>query len=302
VFTLPAQLRALACANARAIYELLFEAARDTLLTLAADDLDALLGITAMLHTWNRELKRHLHVHCIVTAGGLSTDRTSWIPRQDYLFPVARMKALFRARILEGIERLRSSRTLQLPEPEWRDLQKRLPPKDKWVVYVEPPFGRSTHVLTYLGRYTHRVAISDARVVAIGHDSISFLTRDEQVMQLSLAAFTGRFLDHVLPRGFHKIRHYGLYAPGRVRKALVQARFLLGDGDRDHPDDPPLPSTAALPPADNTWDATMKRLTGVDPLACPKCGKGPVKRLLLPRTPPRSPITAPRPALCSRSP
>jgi hypothetical protein len=303
VFTLPAQLRPLARAHPRAVYELLFAAVRVTLLTLAREHFGALPGITVVLHTWTRELGYHPHVHCIVTAGGLALDRASWIPRQEYLFPVARMKALFRAQLLEGLDRLIGRRELPVSQPDWLALQRSLPPQDKWVVYIEPPFGRSTHVLAYLGRYTHRVAISDARVVAIGSGSISFITRDDHVMQLSLPSFVGRFLLHVLPRAFHKIRHLGLYAPGSVRKALVQARLLIGEGDRDDPDDLALPPATEPTVTDSTWDATLQRLTGVDPRRCPRCGHGPLLRKLIQPIRPRRARTHEDPAhSASRSP
>jgi predicted RNA-binding Zn-ribbon protein involved in translation (DUF1610 family) len=295
VFTVPDQLRALAKAYPKPFYDLLFACVRDTLVTLARATFDALPGITAVLHTWTRELQYHPHVHCIVTAGGLAADGRAWIERQDFLLPVARMKAFFRARLLAGLDDLRDRGQLRIPQAEWLEIQRRLPPKDKWVVYTEAPFGRSAHVLAYLGRYTHRVAISDSRLVHVDADYISFVTRDEKVLQLPIPSFIGRFMLHVLPRGFHKIRHFGLYAPGRARTALQDARALIGDGDQD---DPIAPGPSEPPPADTAWADLLLRLTGRDPLLCPACGRA---RLLRARSLSPSMSTPTSPAACPPS-
>jgi len=286
VFTLPSQLRVLARAFPEPIYDVVFAAVRDTLALLAKDTFHAVLGITTVLHTWNRDVLHHPHVHCIVTAGGLTLDRRSWVQRHDFLFPAARMKAVFRAKLLAGLNRLRRRGQLPLPLPEWTAILKRLPPKDKWVVYTEAPFGRSAHVLAYLGRYTHRVAISDSRLLHADEDYVRFRTRDEKVLLLTVANFTARFMLHVLPRRFHKIRHFGLYAPGNARQALSDARVLIGQGDADLPD-PPLTPTSPDPAP--TWDRLLETLTGRDPLRCPHCGLARMTRTAFtkPTTPPR---------------
>ncbi len=269
VFTLPAELRSLARRHPRDMYGLLLLAVRDTLTMLADDMLDGQLGITTVLHTWTRELSFHPQVHCIVTAGALSRDGSRWIDRSEFLFPAARMKAVFRGRVLAAMERSRATLDLD-SDNEWNVLVRSLPPKDKWVVHIQPPFGRSSHVVSYLGRYTHRVAISDARLVFVSDDAVCFSTRDDKTATLSGDQFIDRFMQHVLPSGFHKIRHFGLYAPGNMRKRLIFARALLGHGDggsyTGSPQDP-------LAPAE-PWHILMSRLTGHDPLACPHCGAG----------------------------
>jgi hypothetical protein len=280
---------------------LLFSAANDTLTILAKDILGARLGVTAVLHTWTREMLYHPHVHCIVTAGGLSLCGTRWVERTKFLFPAARMKALFRARILAGLQKMRDAGELTLVEEAdgpneqaWTRLIRRLPPKKKWVVYVEAPFGRSTHLLKYLGRYTHRIAISDQRMVSFDERGICFRTRDGKTITLEPMTFIGRFLQHVLPRGLHRIRHFGLYASANSKVRLPRARELLGEGDRG-PDfeDPPEPR-------DESWLELLARLIQGDPLICPHCGVG---RLLLSRLLPplkrseqrRAPSTPPCP-------
>ncbi len=286
VFTLPAQLRWLALHHPRQMYGLLFDASADTLTTLAEEVLDARLGVTAVLHTWRRDLGYHPHLHCIVTGGGLSIDASHWVDRQGFLFPVRRMKALFRARVLVHLHKLRKRGALPMDEREWRSLLHSLPSKRKWVVYIEQPFGRSTHVLRYLGRYTHRVAISDARIVATENNLVHFITKDGKVAQLPFDQFVGRFLRHILPAGFRKIRHFGLYAPGNSRQRLDRARQLIGRGDIDEP-------VAEAQPEHETWDALLERLTGDDKLRCPQCGaKGLLCYVLQPvpsTDPPRRP-------------
>jgi hypothetical protein len=282
VFTLPAELRPLAMHAPREIYSLLFAASTETLRLLARDSLGAELGVTAVLHTWTRELLFHPHLHCVVTAGGLSLDGKRWVERMRFLFPADRMKAVFRGQVLAGLERLHAERRLALEEHAWRALLRSLPKRRKWVVYVEPPFGRSTHVLRYLGRYTHRVAISDSRLVSIDPRGVTFRTRDDEHTTLAPEEFLRRFLLHVLPHGFHKIRHFGLYAGNAVHGRLAAARSLLGEGDRDSA---PLEAAADPEPLDD-WAALVQQLTGEDPLVCPFCGQGRLVAHRLPRGPP----------------
>ena len=283
VFTLPEQVRPLARRYPKEVYEALFAAVNDALTTLAHDVLGAQLGVTAVLHTWTRKLLFHPHVHCIVTAGGLSTDGQRWVERTRYLFPVRRMKALFRARFLAQLARRRDAGRLPCSDEEWSRLLRDLPGKRSWVIFVEPPFGRSTHVLRYLGRYTHRVAISDQRLVAVDHDHVTFRTYDDETLTLSPEEFIRRFLLHVLPRGFRKIRHFGMYSPAGVRSRLPRARDLLGDGDR--PDDPTEPSAAPH----ESWAEVMARLVGADPLLCPRCRSARLVPRPLARGPPPRP-------------
>lgn len=271
VFTLPAELRLLARLHPREMYGLLLRAVRDTLATLADDVLHGLLGTTAVLHTWTRDLSFHPHVHCIVTAGALSHDGASWIDRSSFLFPAARMKAVFRGRILASLEQSRALLGLDA-DSQWKALLRCLPPKDKWVVYIKPPLGLSSHVVSYLGRYTHRVAISDARLLSVSDDSVCFSTRDGKTATLSGEQFIDRFMLHVLPSGFHKIRHFGLYAPGNMRKSLEAARSLFGHRDDSSGDSTPVASSRSTAP--EPWHVLLSRLTGRDPLSCPCCYAG----------------------------
>jgi hypothetical protein len=264
VFTLPAQLRPVALRHPRELYDLLFTASADALGSLASTVHGVRLGLTGVLHTWARDLALHPHTHFIVTAGGL-TDAGTWVDRPHYLFPAARLRALFRARIVAGLERL-CQRGELLAQAEWRTLLRRLPRAKRWVVRIDAPHGRSTHVVQYLGRYTHRVAISDARLVSFDGQRAAFRTRDGKVAQLSTLAFTSRFLLHTLPRGLCKIRHYGLYAPA-LRSRLEFARRLL----------PPRPAPPSeFPPRDEADPAAEP--SGLDPdhplpaRHCPSCG------------------------------
>ncbi|MBM4109660.1 MAG: IS91 family transposase [Phycisphaerae bacterium] len=274
VFTLPAQLRPLARRFPREIYNLLFRAVRETLTLLADEHLGGILGITAVLHTWTRDLSFHPHIHALVTGGALHHDGTRWLPRLGFLFPVERMKAVFRGRVLAALHPLRSA--LHLGDAAWRQLLRSLPPKDKWVVYTEPPFGRSSHVLAYLGRYTHRIGISDARLIEANDDVVRFATRDGKTATLTPLEFVSRFLQHVLPSGFHKIRHFGLYAPGTAHKQLAAARALL-EPDSTGPTHP-----EGSVESGETWDALLSRLTGRDVLRCPRCQHGRLDRYPLP--------------------
>ena len=269
VFTLPSQLRSLALRKPRELYGLLFQAASATLNKLAKKLLGAKLGFTAVLHTWRRDLGYHPHLHCIVTAGGLTLDASSWIERQRFLLPVRKMKACFYNQVLDKLDRLQRQGLLDLSDAEWVTLRRRLPRRRKWVIYIEPPFGRSTHVLQYLGRYTHRVALSDARMVGLNNRTVRFATKDGKVAELPLVQFVARFLLHVLPHRFCKIRHYGLYAPG-ARKNLKRARQLLGRGDLEDsaPELAPAPEIHDHEP----WYDLLERLTGHDARRCPICG------------------------------
>jgi hypothetical protein len=285
VFTLPATLRALALANRRVVFSLLFQAAAQTLLTLGRDPkrLGGMLGITAVLHTWTRALKLHPHLHCVVSGGALSADGQRWLPtkNQRYLFPVRLLSTLFRAKFLRALRRafvggkLRfPSRIANLAEPRaFHCFMDSLYHQD-WVVYAKRPFGGAEHVFEYLGRYTHRVAISNQRLKAIDHNSVCFHTRDGKTVTLNPTEFIRRFLLHVLPAGFTKIRHYGLFAPASVCNALQRAHALLGDPLAVH-----APDSAA---AQTDWRAQLVALSGVDLLRCPRCELGSMVRHPLP--------------------
>lgn len=222
VFTLPSELRALAAANKRAVYDALFRAASETLLTLGRQKLTATLGITAVLHTWTRALGYHPHLHCIVTGGGLALTGDHWVPgRQNYLFPAAVLKAMFRGKVLVFLGE--QADELVGYDPAVFAAARR----QEWVVYAKRAFGGAAAVFAYLGRYTHRVGISNQRLVSLHDGTVVFRTRGDQRTTLPVDGFVRAFLQHVLPPGFRKIRHYGLLASACVRTRLAAAERLL---------------------------------------------------------------------------
>lgn len=283
VFTLPEPLRALARYDSARIYALLFHAATETLLKLAADP-DRLGGtpaITSVLHTWTRELLFHPHLHCIVSAGALSLDGTKWISiDRPYLFPVAVMSSLFRGKFLAGLDRIHRAHPLAMPDgdPNYLRRVREALHTAPWVVYAKAPFGDGDDLFRYLGRYTHRVGISNARIREITETHVSFATRDGNVATVPGETFLKRFVQHVLPTGFTRIRHYGLLAASNVRTRLERARALLG-----------APAIDATPtsrdghdPTD--WAALLHQMTGFDPMQCPHCKVGCIERRPLPTT------------------
>lgn len=285
VFTLPGELRPLGLRNQKLIYDLLFSSASATLLELGRDPerLGALLGITAVLHTWTRELRYHPHLHCIVTGGGLSPDAERWVETgADYLFPFKVLSRLFRGKFLDGLTRTYEKELLELTDEltapgAFEQLRRRLYEKD-WVVYAKPPFAGAEQVFTYLGRYTHRVAISNHRIVEHTPDRVTIATKDGNTASMPPAEFIRRFLMHVLPDEFVKIRHYGLMASSNVHTKLELARDLLEKPS--HPNEPdPEPETDN--PAPDDWQTLLKELTGIDVGICPVCGSTRRYRILL---------------------
>lgn len=275
VFTLPSELRPLAARHPRELYGLLLQSAGSVLTTLGEERLGVRLGATLVLHTWTRELLLHPHVHCIVSAGGLTLDGERWLDRKGFLFAVRQMKAVFAARMLAGLDQLRKRGLRFDDDPDaWTRLFQKLPKPAKWVVYIEPPFGRSTHVLQYLGRYTHRVGLSDHRLVSVSDDAVTFRTHGDATVTVPPLELMRRYLRHVLPQGLNKIRHVGLYAAAHVRKDLVKARQLLGPGDQREPTTTAATSAPPEPEQVENWHELLGRLLGADPLACPKCDKG----------------------------
>ncbi|MFQ3664506.1 MAG: IS91 family transposase [Sphingomonadaceae bacterium] len=245
VFTLPAEVADIALQNKAAVYDLLFKAAAQTMLTIAADPrhLGARIGITAVLHTWGSAMTHHPHVHMIVPGGGISPDGQRWISaRPAFLLPVRVLGALFRRMFLAGLMALHGSSRLgffgRLAHlADVHAFRRHLAPvrKVRWVVYAKLPFAGPEAVLAYLSRYTHRVAISNSRLMAFDGQSVTFRYKDyrrsgpdrQQVMTLAAHAFIQRFLLHVLPRGFHRIRHYGLLASATRKASIARARDLL---------------------------------------------------------------------------
>jgi hypothetical protein len=264
VFTLPEPISAIAYTNKATIYRLLFEVAAETLLTIAADPkhLGAQVGATLVLHTWGSALTHHPHVHGIVPGGGISRDGERWIAcRRGFFLPVRVLSRLFRRRFIEELAKLHHSRQLQFfGEHEhltdagtfnrWLAEQR----KCEWVVYAKRPFAGPEAVLAYLSRYTHRVAISNRRLVAMDEMGVTFRWKDYRVkgrtrhktMTLAPAEFMRRFLLHVLPTGFHRIRHYGLLANVGRRENLARARHLLNTSPPE-----PVMNQAAVTPAPN---------------------------------------------------
>ena len=260
VFTLPAEITDIAFQNKAFVYDLLFKAAPETMLTIAADPkhLGARIGITAVLHTWGSAMTHHPHVHMIVPGGGIALDGSRWISsRPAFLLPVRVLGKLFRRLFLTRLTALHDAGRLgfygTLAHLAKRQVFLRhLAPvrRKRWVVYAKAPFAGPEAVLTYLSRYTHRVAISNRRLIAFDEGSVTFRYKDyrrdgsdqQQVMTLAPDEFIRRFLLHVLPRGSHRIRHYGLLA-GSARKAnLALARELLdvaAPPDPDNPEEPP---------------------------------------------------------------
>jgi hypothetical protein len=274
VFTLPAELRAVAKANQELVYSILLREAGSTLVALGESRLAATVGVTEVLHTWTRDLSYHPHAHCIVTGGGLSLDGDRWVATSKrYLFPVKVMSRLFRGKFLAALREAHVAGRLQGTSSDSFSVLVDKLYRTEWVVYAKRPFGSVEHVFQYLGRYTHRVGISNQRLLSINDREVRFLTKEGKSVSLSPEEFIRRFLQHVLPHSFVKIRHYGLLAPANVNTKLqVAARLLL----------PPSTKSASVPTADatpcdaevspSTWQDTLLALTGIDVRACRHCG------------------------------
>ncbi len=276
VYTLPSQLRDIAYQNKRVVYDLLMKAAAETTLTIAADPkhLGAKIGITAVLHTWGSALIHHPHVHMIVPGGGLSDDGSRWVRcRPRFLANVKVLSRLFRGRLLamlaeaHGEGRLRFSGHIAALADR-KTFKRSLAPlrRVEWIVYVKDPFGGPEQVLRYLSRYTHRVAISNRRLVSADDGGIAFRWKDYRIegperwktMTLTPHQFIRRFLIHVLPKGFHRIRHYGLLANTNRAKSMARARELLGAAPR-----------IVEPEEEKAPGAEEPRVL---PCPCPRCG------------------------------
>ena len=244
VFTVPEQLSLLALRNQRLFYTILFRAASETLLKIAADPrhLGARIGVLAVLHTWSQNLQHHPHLHCLVPAGGLAFDNSRWIAtmRRGFFLPVRVLSRMFRGKLLALLkqsyrrnELCFAGKLTELSKSRvFHSLLASLRRRE-WVVYAKPPFGGPEHVLKYLARYTHRVAISNGRLLSLENGQVRFRWRDSRlnnrssVMRLEAAEFIRRFLLHVLPAGFVKIRHFGLLANRNRRQALALCRLHL---------------------------------------------------------------------------
>ena len=279
VFSLPAEIADIAYQNKAVVYDLLFKVSADVMLTIAADPehLGAKIAITSVLHTWGSAMMHHPHVHMIVPGGGLSPDRSKWIAgRPEFLLPVRVLSALFRRRMLEALATVHKAGKLQF----FTDLAHLAdaiafvdylePLKvNKWHVYAKKPFGGPEAVLAYLARYTHRVAISSRRLIKADARGVTFKVKDYRIdgpgryktMTVHPHEFIRRFLIHVLPKGLHRIRHYGLLANGQREANLAKARELLRVKDINPADD-------ELRRSDNGADADAPRVL---PAPCPCC-------------------------------
>jgi hypothetical protein len=289
VFTLPQQLAPLALQNKKIIYDLLLRASAETLLEVARNPrrLGAEIGFFSVLHTWNQKLQIHPHVHCVVPAGGLSLDHTRWIPsRPRFFLPRPVLRRVFRGKFVAGLKSAFQHQQLHfcgdlalLAQPKTFASWLRPLFRKNWVVYCKPPFGGPEYVLQYLGRYTHRVAISNYRLISLADGQVTFRWRDsahhneQKVMSLSLDEFLCRFLLHVLPKGFVRIRHFGFLANRRRATLLPLCRQAL----------------AVVQPQTQPEASTAKETR---PLwLCPKCGAPMVviERLTAPQLQLRSP-------------
>ncbi len=273
VFTLPAQVADIAFHNKAVVYDLLFKAASQTLLTIAADPkhLGARIGLTAVLHTWGSALTHHPHVHCIVPGGGLSPDGERWVScRPRFFLPVRVLSRLFRRLFLDRLAAAHAEGRLaffgdQLEMANRAAFAARLAPlrRAEWVVYAKRPFAGPESVLAYLARYTHRVAITSSRLVCLDERGVTFRWKDyrqrgparAKLMTLDASEFMRRFLIHVLPSRFHRIRHYGLFANPSRAANLARARDLL---------------QTATPPS--TSEAVSETEPAPPPTPCPCCG------------------------------
>jgi hypothetical protein len=289
VFTLPEGLRPLALRNQKVLYNLLFKSVSETLTELARDSkhLGAEIGFMAILHTWSQTLIDHPHLHCLVTGGGLSLDRKRWVSsKKDFFIPVSVLSSLFRGKFLDGLKKRYAAGELTFPgqievlkeAPAFKRLLTNLYHQE-WVVYCRPPLKHPEKVMDYLGRYTHRVALSNDRLVKLEGTEVTFRWRDSadnnKIKWLTLEAveFIRRFLLHVLPEQFVKIRYYGILSHRSRKTKLSRCKKLLGvlipEESKEVPKEP--------------WQDLLTRITGIDPRICPHCGKGKmIQREILP--------------------
>ncbi|MGC2446615.1 MAG: IS91 family transposase [Candidatus Sulfotelmatobacter sp.] len=272
VFTLPHRLAPLALQNKKVLYDLLFRASAETLLEVARDPrhLGAEIGFFTVLHTWSQKLGLHPHVHCVIPAGGLSLDHTHWVPSRDRFFlSIHVLRRIFRGKFVAGLRQAFQEGQLNfqgdftcLAQPKIFAAWLRPLYRKDWIVYLKPPFGGPQYVLQYLGRYTHRVAISNHRLVSLADGNVTFRWRDsahhneQKLMSVSLDEFLRRFLLHLLPKGFVRIRNFGFLANRRRATNLPLCFLLLGSTPK------PKQEVSAASPHD-VW-------------LCPNCG-GPMR-------------------------
>jgi hypothetical protein len=288
VFTLPHAINGLAGCDSRTLYTLLFGAVADTLSAFAANPrwLGGTPSFTLVLHTWKQDLGRHIHIHALV-AGGALTAQGEWkCAKRGFLFPVKALSGVYRGKFMDALDAARKAGSLRhavaQSDTSWRTLCAALRRHD-WVVYAKQPLGGPAQVLEYLGRYTHRVAISNERILGMEGSRVRFRVRDsangnrKKVMRLEAGEFIGRFMQHMLPGGFKRIRHYGLLGPAHKAANLAAARAAL---------EAPAPDPVVV----ESVEAFMRRVACIEWLICPHCHEGRfhVVQALLPH-PPRAP-------------
>ncbi len=292
VFTLPESIASLARQNPEAIYHLLFTAAQETLQEIAAEPryLGARIGILAVLHTWGQRLDFHPHLHCVIPGGGLSADRSRWVAcRRGFFLPVRVLSSKFRGKFLAKLKQLHQRGKLKFTG-RLRPLRKESAfqvlldeaYKIDWVVYCKPPFGGPAQVLKYLARYTHRVAISNQRLLALENGQVTFRYKDYakgnrlRTMMLPAVEFLRRFLMHVLPKGFVRIRQFGFLANCHRAKHLKQIRELLSAEE--------VPAPSDTPGDHSTTESVCSLDAAINPFLCPHCGSRLQFLVLLPVT------------------
>lgn len=290
IFTLPDKLRPLALRNQKVVYDILFRAVSETLKELSRDPkhLGAEIGFIAILHTWTQTLLDHPHIHCIVPGGGLSPDGKQWVCCNEAFFIAVKvLSRKFRGKFLHYLRKAYGSGDLKFlgkikdlkEEEEFEKVLTELYAQD-WVVYCKPPFKNAETVLEYLGRYTHRAAISNDRLVKVEQGKVTIRYRDSEnndkikLMTLDAFEFIRRFLLHILPDGSMKIRHYGILSNRNRKTKLARCKHLLGDHV----------SLDDEVSEEESWQDLLTGITGIDPRICPHCGKGEMrlKQLLLP--------------------
>src|SRR5437667_4683138 len=264
VFTLPHVLNGLILAHKKIFFSLLFKAVSTTLLEFGQSRLKGTVGVIAVLHTWDQTLKDHFHLHCLVPAGALSFDQRRWMgARRNFLFPVKALSRVFRGKFINLLQRACEKGKIPAANNEIKASGQK-----SWVVYAKKPFGSPQTVLDYLGRYTHRVALSNNRILALENDQVTFSSRARRdkdrlkSMALDAEEFTRRFLLHVLPDGFMPIRHFGFLANRTKKHALTQCRKLLGA------------NPASLQSPSESAKDLLLRITGIDLSRCPSCHNG----------------------------
>lgn len=273
VFTVPTELHALFLTAPSVAYKLLFTAAATTLEDVARRRLGATIGFTAVLHTWTQQLLYHPHIHCIVPGGGLDLEATRWVSaRRDFFLPVRVLSQVFRGTLLSLFAQALDHGTFRGGRDEAPRQQLKQAARKQWVVYSKPPFAGAEQVLAYLGRYAYRIALSNDRLVDVQDGQVTFRWKDRahgnapRLATLDARTFLRRFLLHVVPRRFVRIRHYGFLANAVRLQTLPRVRQWLAPTA--------LASASQAPREPERWDALLLRLTGNDVTRCPRCGVG----------------------------